>query len=287
MPKIISVGGGKGGVGKSFFSANIGALLAMIGKKTLVVDLDTGGPNLHSFYAIINPDTGVQDFFDQKKKLENCIIKTNVSRLSLLTSKNCREDIGNLPYSQRKILLSSLKYLKYDYILLDLGAGVNKNMIDFFLLADFPFVVFTEDPLSMENAFRFVHRVYIQKIKNKIPVKKLNKYCDSLFKKGGTIRPVEILRELESKDEEYYKKVKFTLDSFNIFIVSNKSSSKTLGMNIENFYRKFFGENISFLGNIPYSKNAEKAILKRELFVSSFKSDKAVKKLMTIAKFLL
>jgi len=49
MPRIYPIGGGKGGVGKSFITANLGALLAKQGKRVVLVDLDLGGSNLHTF----------------------------------------------------------------------------------------------------------------------------------------------------------------------------------------------------------------------------------------------
>jgi MinD-like ATPase involved in chromosome partitioning or flagellar assembly len=52
VARIIPVGGGKGGIGKSFVTANLGSLLAGRGEQVAVVDLDLGGPNLHTFFGL-------------------------------------------------------------------------------------------------------------------------------------------------------------------------------------------------------------------------------------------
>ncbi|MGM0417502.1 MAG: MinD/ParA family ATP-binding protein [Thermodesulfobacteriota bacterium] len=284
MPKIISAGGGKGGIGKSFFSANIGGLLSMIGKKTLVIDLDTGGPNLHTFMGVSNPSKGLWNYFNQEMSLEDCIIDTEYKRLHLLNSKNCSSDIGNQPYSLRNILYKDIKRLKYDYIIIDLGAGINKASIDFFLLADLPFALFTSDPLSLENSFKFVHKVFLQKISGIVPPKKLNSQCSSILKSNSTIRPDDILKRLEELNSPYYPELKKTMENFKLYLTACKVDNSDTAKNIENFYKKFFGDNISLAGTIPYSSNIEKSVYKRKLYVAEYKKDKALKNLMNIVK---
>ena len=61
-PEIIAVGGGKGGVGKSFISAGLATSLARRGYDTVVIDLDLGGANLHTLLGIRYPETGIGDY---------------------------------------------------------------------------------------------------------------------------------------------------------------------------------------------------------------------------------
>ena len=284
MPKIISTGGGKGGIGKSFFSANLGGLFSMIGKKTLLIDLDTGGPNLHSFFNITNPHTGLNDFLNQKSSLENCVIETKFDRLYILNSKNCQADLGNISYSMRHLLLKEIKKLKYDYIILDLGAGTNKYLIDFFLAADYPFALFTTDPLSLENTFRFVHKVFTHKIMKTVPVRKLSKTVP----KGSSFRPADILEIFKKNNNPYYDRLKNTLDNFYVYLAASQTQGQLDSIqHIEVFYKKFFGENVIFTGSVPFNPEVKKFILQRKLFVSGPKDNKTVKGLMGIAKSLL
>ena len=66
--KIYPIGGGKGGVGKSFITANLGLMLAKQGKRVLMIDLDLGGPNLHTFFRANSIKTGLSDFINKKDK---------------------------------------------------------------------------------------------------------------------------------------------------------------------------------------------------------------------------
>ncbi|MCB9482306.1 MAG: AAA family ATPase [Desulfobacteraceae bacterium] len=284
MPKIIATGGGKGGVGKSFFSANAGGLLSMVGKRTLLIDLDTGGPNLHSFFGITNPKTGLNDFLSQKSSIEECILETKFERLFILNSKNCSTDLGNIPFSMRNLLQKEIKKLRYDYIIIDLGAGTNRYLIDFFLIADFPIVLFTTDPLSLENSFRFVHKVFIHKIMESVPYKKLSGFLTE----GSSVRPVEILERLFNEKSTYYEDLKTNFDKFKLYLAASQTENSSEAIkNIVSFYKKFFGENITFTGSVPFNAEAKSFISQRKLFVSGPKNNATVKGLMEIVKFLL
>ena len=60
--KIIAVGGAKGGIGKSIFAANLGTLLSSMGWKTVIVDLDLGGANLHLYLGETSLKWNINDF---------------------------------------------------------------------------------------------------------------------------------------------------------------------------------------------------------------------------------
>ena len=63
---IWTIGGGKGGIGKSFIASSIGSCLASNNKKVVLVDADLGGANLHSFLGINRPKATLTDFLDKK-----------------------------------------------------------------------------------------------------------------------------------------------------------------------------------------------------------------------------
>ena len=64
--RILSVGGGKGGIGKSLISANLAIALARRGKRVVLVDADLGGANLHTTLGLDLPRRTLSDFIDRK-----------------------------------------------------------------------------------------------------------------------------------------------------------------------------------------------------------------------------
>jgi cellulose biosynthesis protein BcsQ len=64
---IIPIASGKGGVGKSFLTANLGVVLAEMGHTTVVVDMDLGGSSLHFFLGLSNRFPGIGDFLKARR----------------------------------------------------------------------------------------------------------------------------------------------------------------------------------------------------------------------------
>lgn len=66
---IISIAGGKGGTGKTFFTVNFGISLASMGYDVIVIDGDFGGPDVHNFLSVERPGSSLTDFFLKEKKI--------------------------------------------------------------------------------------------------------------------------------------------------------------------------------------------------------------------------
>ena len=69
--EVWAVGGSKGGIGKSFITSGIGTWLALKEKRTILIDADYGGANLHSFFGIDRPEKTLSDFFKNSHPLSD------------------------------------------------------------------------------------------------------------------------------------------------------------------------------------------------------------------------
>ena len=166
MTEIYPIGGGKGGVGKSFITANLGALFAKRGKRVVLIDLDLGASNLHTLLGINNPGNGINSFLDKTaKKLDRVAVPTIIPNLFFISSLHCLIEIANLYYTQKQKLINAIRKLPFDYIFLDLGPGTNYNTLDFFLTSKNGILILTHELPSIENSFRFIKAVYLRKLK--------------------------------------------------------------------------------------------------------------------------
>src|ERR1035438_5027948 len=101
--KVWAVGGGKGGVGKSFVISNLAISLARTGKKVIAIDLDLGGANLHTALGCDIPRTTLNDFLiGQCGKLDDLLVKTSISNLSFISGANDSVGIANISEDHHK-----------------------------------------------------------------------------------------------------------------------------------------------------------------------------------------
>ena len=155
--RVISVGGGKGGVGKSFVSVNLAVSIARMGKRVVMLDADLGGANLHTLFGVMRPDRTVHDFIDGRTPdLADVAIQTEVPGLSILCGTCDILGSGDLDAAPRRRLVGALRQLDTDVLLIDVGAGTSGHTLDIFNAADTRIVVMSPELTAAQNAYGFV-----------------------------------------------------------------------------------------------------------------------------------
>ena len=111
---IWAIGGGKGGVGKSFVAGNLGILLAQKGYKVILADLDLGGANLHTWLGVNSPTKSLSDFIGRETpNISKLLIPTDINGLRLISGAKDGVEIANLKYTQKDKTLQLEKRGRY------------------------------------------------------------------------------------------------------------------------------------------------------------------------------
>lgn len=151
--RITAVTSGKGGVGKTFLSANLAAALARMGQRVLVLDADLGLANLD---VVLNlyPKITLHDVFTGAAKLEDAIISVS-GGFSVLLAGSGMVEYSRLTPEVRDQLLSVIETVapRFDRILLDTGAGISDVVLFTVSLADDVLLVATPEPTSLTDAY--------------------------------------------------------------------------------------------------------------------------------------
>jgi flagellar biosynthesis protein FlhG len=276
MSKIYPIGSGKGGVGKSFIAASLGVLLAKQGKKVVLVDLDLGGSNLHTLLGIKNPKSGIDSFlYKTVKRLEHLAVPTSIPDLFIISSLHCSMEIPNLFYVQKQKIINAIRELPFDYILLDLGAGTNFNTLDFFLTSKEGIFIFTPEPTSIENSFRFIKAAYLRRLKQIIKRHAFTSMVKNAVvgPNNETIKSHDIIDIVLEHDPDREKFLKDRLSEFKFKFIINQFRKKLdakLGDKIETVCNRHFYSNFEFLGNISYDERVCDSVISKKLFVLKY-----------------
>jgi len=156
MSEVIVITSGKGGVGKTTTSANLGCGLAVLGKKVALVDADIGLRNLDVVMGLENRIVyNLVDVVEGNCRVKQALIKDKkYPNLFLLPSAQTRDKTSVNP-EQMKKLVEELKE-EFDYILLDCPAGIEQGFQNAIAGADRAIVVTTPEVSAIRDADRII-----------------------------------------------------------------------------------------------------------------------------------
>ena len=151
--RITAVTSGKGGVGKTFLSANLAAALAARGDRVLVLDADLGLANL-DVVLNLEPKLTLHDVFTNRCTLDQAILEAP-GGFSVLLAGSGLVEYSRLTPDVREQLERVIRTVapRFDRIVLDTGAGISDVVLYAVSLADEVLVLATPEPTSMTDAY--------------------------------------------------------------------------------------------------------------------------------------
>src|SRR5262245_877969 len=150
-PRLVALGGGKGGVGKTFLAANLAATLARMGARVVAVDTDVEGANLHTWLGVASPPTSLADFMSGRASdLLELVVATPIPNLGLLAATQANLGASEPEPARRLELLQRLRELPCDFVFVDCGAGAHAATLDYLLVGDERVLVLHPEPTSLE-----------------------------------------------------------------------------------------------------------------------------------------
>ncbi|HSN15377.1 MAG TPA: P-loop NTPase [Anaeromyxobacteraceae bacterium] len=265
--RVVAVGGGKGGIGKSLISANLAIEFARRGKRVVLVDADLGGANLHTTLGIDLPRRTLSDFVERKvERIEDVITPTGIPNLGLVSGALDRLDAADPRPAQKMRLLRHVRQMNADYAILDLGAGTHQNVLDFFLVSDHGVLVLVPEPTAVENAYRFVKAAFWRRMRNVAEVYGYEPLLRNVMEGGNFRSPVEIVSSVTKRDPDAGATLARHLGGFRPRLVVNQARTgqdAEIGRAVVAAWRKYFGLQMDYLGYVPYDDEMWRAVRAR------------------------
>ncbi len=251
MGEVIVVTSGKGGVGKTTTTANLGAALALTGKKVALVDTDIGLRNLDVVMGLENRIVyDICDVVEGKCKLRQALIKDKrFNELFLLPAAQTRDK--SAVNEEQMIELTGKLREEFDFILIDCPAGIEQGFKNAIAGADRALVVTTAEISAIRDADRIIGLLASSQIKN--PELIINRIRPNMIKRGEMMDVEDIVELLSIEligvipDDEYI----ITQTNKGEPAVSNKKSPS--GRGYMEIAQRILGENVEI--TIPGRNN--------------------------------
>ena len=245
MGEVIVVTSGKGGVGKTTTTANIGASLALQGKKVALIDTDIGLRNLDVVMGLENRIVyDIVDVVENKCKLRQALIKDKrFDELFLLPAAQTR-DKSAVNEEQMIELTSKLKE-EFDYILIDCPAGIEQGFKNAIAGADRALVVTTAEISAISDADRIIGLLEANEISDIKLI--INRIRQDMVKRGDMMDKQDIVEILA------IDLLGIVPDDESIIISTNKGepaildSRSNAGKAYKNIAQRILGNNIPIM----------------------------------------
>ncbi len=153
IARVITVTSGKGGVGKSSVSVNLGIQMSRLGKRVVILDADFGLANVEIMLGI-RPKYNLADLIFRGKGLQD-IITEGPERIGFISGGSGIQELTNVTRDQIIFLTRKLFELDEiaDIIIIDTGAGINDSVLEFVTASSEVLLIATPEPTSITDAY--------------------------------------------------------------------------------------------------------------------------------------
>jgi len=289
--QIWSIGGGKGGIGKSLLAASVGWQLARMGRKVVLVDADLGGANLHTCLGLPMPERTLADFIQRRVgTIEEVATETAAPGLRLVSGAGDLLSAANIKHLQKLRVMNQVRALDVDVVLIDLGAGSSYNILDFFLLSDVSILAVVPEPTSIENGYRFIKSALYRRLRAAASTEGARQLVDAALDPRsplGIRSPAQLLARLELQDPESTQAMRREVAAFQPRFVVNEvrdMADVAIGHQLVAACGRHLGVKASYAGFIHHDDAVWQAVRRRRLFMSDAPTSRAAEEIRQLTR---
>jgi len=231
--KLVTITSGKGGVGKSTFTANTAHILSKRGYKVAVLDADIGLANMQVLFDM-KPKVTLFDYLDGRVKLKETLLATPYENITLIAGKSGFQYANHSnSFVYARIVQDLINLNEFDILLVDTGAGLNDYVKEFLKISSHILALTTTDPSALTDVYALM--------------KMLSKDKNQLMLCFNHTKTYKIGARITTSLETLAKNNRLNRD-FMVTYIGNVSSShniSTTGRLRKLFSNEFPGENVT------------------------------------------
>lgn len=244
---VVAVTSGKGGVGKSNVSVNLAACLRKAGKRVIIFDADFGLANIEIMFGAM-PKYNLSDVIYHGKSIQE-IITQGPMDIGFISGGSGIVSLNSLQPEQIKYLVKSINELNNlaDYIIIDTGAGISEQVLEFVMTSPEIILVTTPEPTSLTDSYSLLK---------------------TLFKKKEFNSNETVIHVVANK-------------------VHSPEDARAVYEKLNSVISQFLHGNLNYLGMIPQDSAVEHAVRQQKVVSISEPNSKAAKAFTVLAANLL
>ncbi len=326
--RVVAVSGAKGGVGKSLLATNLGIYLATIGRKVVLVDADAEAATLHTFLGEPRPGkraryqppmpefrtTWVGDELSspfEEGEVEVAPpppgegtgeptvagppigepVETAIPGLSLVLAGVDEVPVGEVRRASLRNLVSRLRELEAEFVVVDLGAGTHRVLLDAWLDADLSLFVSVPEPTAIENTYRFVRAVAARALRRNVSEPDRHRRLVHWQRRlGHHPAPLDLALRLADESDDLETEVRAFMEGFRFRMVLNQTRLRAdleLGDRMRSAALRRLGLHLDYLGYVDQDDSAWNCVRARRPLLVESPGSKASRSIEKIARRLL
>ncbi|HKQ67714.1 MAG TPA: helix-turn-helix domain-containing protein [Polyangiaceae bacterium] len=284
-PRVIAVGGGPGGAGKSLLTVNLGVYLAQLGRSVIIADVDPAGAGFFTMLGLDPQPVAGQSDDDEPKSSP---VATSIPGLLLMPS--VYDPSGALLRSGKKARwLGKVRELPADYVLLDLGAGISNSALDLFIAADVGVCVTVPEPPAIEATYRFLRALFLRQMRRSLAKERYKlRLVERAMKDLPSLpTPLETIDALGRYDRVIAQHTIPQLTSLRPRLVVSQTrvrSDLDLGPAMRALAGRYLGMDLDYLGYIEHDDSVWLTVRRRRPLLIDSPASKGARNVERIAR---
>jgi flagellar biosynthesis protein FlhG len=288
--RVIAVGAGRGGVGKSLVAVNLAVYLAQLGKSVVLIDLDQGGSNLHAHFGLqaarVEPDLSAGG----PRAMREALVPTSIPGLALLPAAHDAVKRGLSLRGGRKLRwLAAVRELPAAFVVLDVGAGHGEPALDFMLAADIPIAVTVPEPPAVETTYRFLRVAFRSRLRRRLMRDKLRTSLveRALVEMGGLPAPIDLVNRLAASDRSLAEVAWAEAQGMRVQLVVNQTRIRNdaeLGGWMSGLASRHYGVVLDELGHIEHDDTVWLTVRRNKPLLVDSPTSKSARNVERIAR---
>jgi flagellar biosynthesis protein FlhG len=290
---ILAVSGARGGAGRTVIASNLALYLSTIGRKVVLVDADPSGANLHTCLGMRRPISLLRAARlgarrDGTALIEEVTVRTPYPGLRLLYA-GLDEPGASAARSERLAkLMTKLRNIDAEYVVVDMGVGTSRDVVDAYLAADLALFITLPEPSALENTYQFFRAAFARFVRTRARDADENELLQrNLRALGVAPPPLDLYRELLRQNPSTAAMVREAMEEFRPYLVINQTRLRAdlqLGFDMQSAGRRRLGLTIEYMGHIDHDDTVWTCVRNRRPLLLEVPGAKSSKKLEKIAR---